>query len=124
MTDPISCYSPAVTRTLNRPPLVSALIALMVALFVLAPLGDALACGPESSEPAATVLVNADVPHDTADECSPAHCAHGHCHAPASLPPQAADASPARTAAIMSDLPPEAIHASATPDGLIRPPRA
>lgn len=108
-------------RTRNRP-LVSALLALMVALFVLGPLGDALACGPEVSEPAAAIL--ADASHYDADQCSPAHCAHGHCHAPASLPPQTPDPSPARSAAIVSDLPPDTTQASAVCDGLIRPPRA
>lgn len=96
----------------------------MIGLFVLGPVTDAVACGPELADPVAAVLIEADAPHDDGDECTPAHCAHGHCHAPGSLPPQMLDATPVWSACIASGLPPEAPHASTVPDGLIRPPRA
>jgi len=112
------------TRARNKLPLVSAFLALMLGLLVLGPVGDALACGPDLAQPAAAVLIEVDPPHSDLDACPPSHCAHGHCHAQASLPPQTLGAYPALSAPIVSDPPPEAGHTSTAPDGLIRPPRA
>lgn len=103
----------------------SALLALIVGLFVLAPLAEAVACGPEQGEAAAAVLsLDADV--EEADDCCPPGqgCSQGHCHAPITLPPVALEAPHVWATAARMGAPPGLRLVSTMPDGLIRPPRA
>lgn len=113
-------------RTRPRQSLLSALFALVVGLFVLAPFADAMACGPEQAETAASVLITADADHAEADDCcTPGHgCAHGHCHAPATLPPLGVEAPHVWASDARLGAPPGRLLLSTASGGLIRPPRA
>lgn len=109
----------------KRSPIVAALFALILGLFVVGPLVEASTCGLEGIDTCDAVLQNdehssedashgADVPHS---------CNHGHCHTATHLPPGGGELVALNTP---ENLAPsrDYLLASTAPDGLIRPPRA
>lgn len=112
-------------RSRTQSPLVSALFALMLGLFVAGPLVDAATCGLEGVDSYEAVLTDGvHSPDDASHGTDVAHaCGHGHCHAFADLPPLGSDSPEPATMAASLSLPPGLLFASLTPDGLIRPPR-
>lgn len=112
-------------RQIGRFGLMSALIALFVAVFVLIPTVDAAACAVELEPAHATASVaddGSDLPSDPDDH---AICSHGHCHHSATAMPSSPQ-SVAVTASIAPSLlrPADEPLASRAPSGLERPPRA
>ena len=65
-----------------RQGLMAALLASFLALFVLVPTVDAMTCGPEASQPEASILVLEDPSDEDSHggDVQHATCAHGHCH--------------------------------------------
>jgi hypothetical protein len=112
-------------RSVNRNSVVAALIALLVAVFVLIPTVDAAACAVEL-EPShiATSAVDdgGDLPSDPDDH---AICSHGHCHHSGTAMPSSPQSVTVTTAAASNLLrPTDEPLASRAPSGLERPPRA
>ena len=120
------CYSLPVSSPRARSPLLSALFALMLGLFVAGPLVDAATCALEGVDSCEAVLTDGLHSQDDASHASDvAHgCGHGHCHAFADVPPLGSDSPEPATMAASLSLPPGLLFASLAPDGLIRPPRA
>lgn len=112
------------TRT--RSPLVSALFALILGLFVAGPLVDAATCGLEGVDSCEVVLTDGvHSQDDTSHDSDVAHaCGHGHCHSFADVPPLGSEGPEPATMGASLTLPPGLLFASLAPDGLIRPPRA
>ena len=110
--------------TSNRHWMVTALLALLVAVFVLAPVVDATACGSEVAPAHATSSI--DLPSQPNDGPSGDHslCAHGHCHHGGAVLPYPTQPDATRTHFETPTLKPVAAPlASHSPSGLKRPPR-
>jgi hypothetical protein len=112
-------------RLVNRNSIVAALIALLVAVFVLIPTVDAAACAVELEPTHAAASVaddGGDLPSDPDDH---AICSHGHCHHSGTAMP-ASPQTDAMTTALAPSLlrPTDEPLASRAPSGLERPPRA
>jgi hypothetical protein len=108
---------------LTRQRLTAALIALFVAVLVLVPTVDAVACSAELEPPHAAQVMDGD-PVD-AGEVETLHgvCSHGHCHA-ASVLNTAADYGPsARLGVALRSMTGDDLLASRVPAGPERPPR-
>lgn len=100
-----------------------ALFALVVAMFVMAPIVEAAECGVEM--PSAHQTIDNDQNHGS--EPQPAHgvCSHGHCHHSGSLAtPQPAAEAPRLVAVNVITPMMDDMRVSHAPDGLERPPRA
>lgn len=112
-------------RSANRYGITAALLALVVAVFVLIPTFDAAACAVELEPAHAAASVaddGGDLPSDSDDH---AICSHGHCHHSGTAMPSSPQ-SVAVTAAVAPSLlrPTDEPLASRAPSGLERPPRA
>ena len=112
-------------RSANRYGITAALLALVVAVFVLIPTFDAAACAVELEPAHAAASVaddGGDLPSDTDDH---AICSHGHCHHSGTAMPSSPQ-SVAVTAAVAPSLlrPTDEPLASRAPSSLERPPRA
>ena len=107
-------------------PLLSALFALVLVLFVAGPLVDAATCGLEGVDTCeATLIEGGHSQEDASHSPDTLHgCVHGHCHASADVPPLTSDGAEPSTMAATLAAPPDFRLASRAPDGLIRPPRA
>lgn len=122
--------SPVPRHSTRHKPFLTALFALVVGLFALGPLTDAVACAPEAPHIAAKAAVDTDqitgfsADADNHPDGAAHGCAHGHCHAPAGLPPSDLIQTSAWTTTARLGAPPQAALISSAPDGLIRPPRA
>ncbi|HRH15351.1 MAG TPA: hypothetical protein PK225_13495, partial [Azonexus sp.] len=94
------------TRT--RSPLVSALFALILGLFVAGPLVDTATCGLEGVDRCEAVMTDGVHSQDDASHTSDvAHgCGHGHCHGFADVPPMGSDDPEPATIAVSLTLPP------------------
>ena len=102
-----------------------AALTLVVAAFVIAPIADAAACGPEPL--AAHQVIDHDPAAGDHDGSGgePGLCAHGHCHHTASARAEAGDDLPLQVySRPVHAFPISEVRASIAPDGLIRPPRA
>jgi hypothetical protein len=110
--------------TSNRHWMITALLALLVAVFVLAPVVDAAACGSEIEPAHASSSI--DQPSQPDDGPSGDHslCAHGHCHHGGAVLPYPTEPDATRTHFEAPTLKPnKAPLASHSPSGLKRPPR-
>ena len=107
-------------------PLLSALFALVLVLFVAGPLVDAATCGLEGVDTCEAMLIEGGHSQDDASHSPDTlhGCGHGHCHASANVPPLTSDGLAPSTMAARLAVPPDFLLTSRAPDGLIRPPRA
>lgn len=110
------------TRRGGHSRLMTALFALFVGLFALAPAADAFACAGEI-EPAHAAAV--DIHSDPDDGGGPVHgvCAHGHCHHGAKAADNRPEAPLAAFETARHERAPNDLRASHAPDELKRPPR-
>ena len=110
-------------RRRRQSPWLAALFALLLGVFCLSPVVDAVACAGEI-EPAhaSAAFEDAETHAPTADAAHGA-CAHGHCHHGAKAP---SDRSEGHVASLRHDAPGRAFDDTRTshaPNGLKRPPR-
>ena len=121
-----ACYGRFVSRSRTRSPLLSALFALILGLFVAGPLVDAATCGLEGVDTCETSLIEGGHSQEDASHTPDTlhGCGHGHCHAAADVPPLTSDGAEPSTMAARLAVPPDFLLTSRAPDGLIRPPRA
>ena len=110
----------------SNSPIMAALFALILGLFVSGPLVDAVTCGQEAAISCEFALTDADHPADDQGHGQDAlhACNHGHCHSTSNLPPVLGDAAVYAFAPASTTLSADPLFVSETPDGLIRPPRA
>ena len=116
------------TLSTVRTHLLAALVALIVAVFVIAPGVDAAECGSEPTFGSAQIeaVHTPDDGHGHGEDGGLPHgaCAHGHCHhASGALPGVQSTPSPLNTAALAAR-PRDDLHASRAVEGLLRPPRS
>lgn len=112
-------------RSANRNGIMAALIALVVAVFVLIPTVDAAACAVELEPAHAAASVaedGGDLPSDPEDH---AICSHGHCHHSGTAMPSSPQFVTVTTVVTSKLLrPTDEPLASRAASGLERPPRA
>lgn len=100
-----------------------AALTIVFASLVVMPVGDALACSPESS--AVQMVASYDAPSD--DTQQPAEtsglCTHGHCHHAASDQLNIAEVPAPFSHTLIDGVARERVHVTAAPKGLLRPPR-
>lgn len=112
-------------RLPNRHGILAGLFALFVAIFVLVPTVDAVACAVELEPAHAAVYVDSDGDDQPTDADDHAICSHGHCHHSGTAMP-ASPQTVAMTTALSPNLlrPTDEPLSSRAPSDLERPPRA
>ncbi len=102
---------------------VTALFALLVAMFALAPIAEAAECGVEP--PSAHQMITSDQDHEPDPQPVHGACSHGHCHSAGSAAtPDPSLRAPCLTANAVLAPPMDDMRVAHAPDGLERPPRA
>ncbi len=110
--------------TSNRHWMVTALLALFMAVFVLVPAADAAACASDMEPAHVASTLDRPVQPDDGPAGDHALCAHGHCHHGGVVLPQPTPAEAATLRLGGPTLTPTAAPAAShSPNGLMRPPR-
>lgn len=105
--------------------IMAALLALVVAVFVLIPTVDAAACVVELEPAHATASVDGDGDEQPTDADGHAVCSHGHCHHGGTTVPSSPHQSEVNTPVAASPLRPSSdVLKSRVPSGPKRPPRS
>jgi hypothetical protein len=106
--------------TLTR---ILAAMTIVFASLVLMPVGDAVACSPESA--VAQMAISVDVPNDAAGQSTEKSslCSHGHCHHAVSDRLHMAEVTPPYLHDLVVSMARERVNVTAAPEGLLRPPR-
>jgi hypothetical protein len=100
-----------------------AVMALLLAVFVVIPMADAVLCASEGGDAYSYVETHADDGKAHGADAGHGGCSHGHFHHPyAPVPPHSA--VEAIALAVTPQRPDSAVIASHTPEGLKRPPKA
>lgn len=100
-----------------------AVMALLLATFVVIPIADSFLCASEVGDAYSYVETHSDDTRDNGSDSGHGACSHGHCHHTHALPPPN---SALKTTSLHSarHWPDSDAIASHTPDGLKRPPKA
>lgn len=100
-----------------------AVMALLLATFVVIPIADAVLCASEGGDTYSYVETHSDDSRDEGSDFDHGACSHGHCHhTHAHVPPHSA--AHAASLPLALQRPDSDAIASHTPDGLRRPPKA